>query len=214
MLEFEHRYPEGAQNGAPLIVALHGRGSDKSDLISLAPYFPETAMVVTPRAPFPGAPWGYGDGWAWYQFLGGTTPEPQSFVAGQNALAEFMSELPRQLPVEPGPIIMGGFSQGSSTSLAYAVRNPGSVLGVFVLSGLVVSHPSMDAGLTNARGLPVFWGHGTHDVIIPFETAQAGRARLRAEGIDLTTRDYGMAHSIDAIEIADLRGWMDKLLAK
>lgn len=213
MLEFDHRYPDDVADGAPLIVALHGRGSDKSDLISLAPYFPENAMFVSPRAPFPGTQWGYGGGWAWYQFLGGTRPEPDSFEAGQAALADFMTRLPPLLPAKPGPIVMGGFSQGSSTSLAFALRNPGATVGVFVLSGLLLSHPSVEAGLAGAKGFPVFWGHGTHDTIIAYDIAQAGRARLRAAGVNLTTRDYPMSHSIDAIEIADLRGWLDQLLA-
>ena len=79
MLQFDQHIPKDAKDGAPLIVLLHGRGSHKGDLMGLQPSLPPGAIVVTPQAPFPGAPWGYGDGWAWYQFLGGTTPEPKSF---------------------------------------------------------------------------------------------------------------------------------------
>ena len=74
-----HRGPAGG----PLVVLLHGRGSHEGDLFPLGRMLHPDATVVAPRAPFAGAPWGYGPGWAWYRFIGGTTPEPESFVAGQ-----------------------------------------------------------------------------------------------------------------------------------
>lgn len=213
MLEYDHLYPENAQDGDPLIVALHGRGSDKGDLIGLARHLPPDALLVAPRAPFPGAQWGYGNGWAWYQFLGGTTPSPETFVAGQAALADFMQRLPGELPIKPGKTIIGGFSQGGSTSLAYAALNPGAVAGVFVLSGLVVSNPAMQAAMGNLKGVPIFWGHGTHDPMIPFATAQTGEAAVRAAGADLTAFDYPMTHTISPQELDDLRAWLDAIVA-
>ncbi|MEA2584282.1 MAG: phospholipase/carboxylesterase, partial [Thermomicrobiales bacterium] len=99
MLQYDQHIPRDAKDGAPLIVLLHGRGSHKGDLMGLQPALPRNAIVVTPQAPFPGAPWGYGDGWAWYRFLGGTTPEPESFEASQQALASFLEDLPSKLPV-------------------------------------------------------------------------------------------------------------------
>ena len=89
MLDYGHHFPADAKDGDPVVLLLHGRGSDKDDLLGLVPHLPANALIVTPQAPFPGAQWGYGGGWAWYRFLSGTTPEPESFVAGQAALAEF-----------------------------------------------------------------------------------------------------------------------------
>jgi len=213
MLDYSHNFPANAKDGDPLILLLHGRGSGKNDLLGLAPHLPSNALIVTPQAPFPGAQWGYGGGWAWYRFLGGTTPEPETFVQGQDALSEFVDALPGLLPVRPGPMLMGGFSQGSSTCLAYAIRNPGKVAGVFVFSGLLANHPSVIAGLATAKDLPVFWGHGTRDGMIEFATAQQGRKTLRDAGVALTTGDYPIDHAIEAAELNDARAWMDKLLA-
>ena len=74
---------------------------------------------------------------------------------------------------------MGGFSQGSSTSLAYAIRNPGRAVGVFIFSGMLSNHPSVIDNLASARDLPVFWGHGTLDHVIEFQIAEQGRRSLR-----------------------------------
>jgi phospholipase/carboxylesterase len=213
MLLYDQHVPDNATDGAPLIVLLHGRGSHKGDLMGLVPGLPRESIVVTPQAPSPGAPWGYGDGWAWYQFLGGTTPEPTSFEAGQRELDEFLRALPDRLPVRPGPIVLGGFSQGGTSGLAYALRHPGAVDGVLIFSGFLADHPSVRATPETVGGTRFFWGHGTRDPAIPFANARAGRAALSEAGADLETRDYPIGHWIEPTELADAADWLRRLFA-
>lgn len=213
MLHHLRRIPDRAADGAPLIVLLHGRGSNEHDLLGLAPHLPDDALIVSPRAPFPGAPWGYGPGWAWYRFLSGTTPEPDSFEAGQRALAEFLAALPATLPVRPGPLVLGGFSQGGTSALAHALRHPGQVPLVVNLSGFLASHPSVAATPASVAGTAVFWGHGRQDPAIPFTHAESGRAALQAAGADLTARDYDAGHTITLTELQDLNAWLGARLA-
>ncbi len=103
MLDYAIDLPPGPRDGLPLIVLLHGRGSDERDLMGARSGLPPDAIVVTPRAPHAGTQWGYGGGWAWYRFLGGTAPEPQSFATSQLALTEFLEQLPAMLPVAARP---------------------------------------------------------------------------------------------------------------
>ncbi|HEX7119354.1 MAG TPA: alpha/beta hydrolase-fold protein [Longimicrobiales bacterium] len=214
MLEFDHHIPEGARDGAPLIVLLHGRGSDRSDLMALRAHLPAEALVVAPDAPFPGAPWGYGPGRAWYRFLGRDRPEPESFETGQQALEAFLRALPAHLPVAPGPLVLGGFSQGGTMSVAYALRNPGRAAMVLNFSGFLADHPSVQARPETVRGTRFFWGHGTEDPSIPFALAVEGRAALSAAGASLDARDYPIGHWIDRTELRDAMTWLrDGLLA-
>lgn len=213
MLHSMARIPDDAADGAPLIVLLHGRGSHEEDLMGLAPHFPAEAMIVSPRAPFPGAPWGYGPGWAWYRFLSGTTPEPESFEQGQQALAEFLAELPSHLPVAPGPLLLGGFSQGGTSALAHALRHPGTIPLVMNLSGLLASHPTVAATPGTVADTAVFWGHGTEDPAIPFAHATSGWAALRAAGADLTAQAYPAGHTITQAELRDATTWLGRKLA-
>jgi phospholipase/carboxylesterase len=208
MLRFEASIAPLAADGSPLVVLLHGRGADRFDLLGLGPEFADDAMVVTPEAPHPGGPWGYGGGWAWYRYLGGTTPEPEGFEASQRALAEFLEEIPGHLPHRPGRIVLGGFSQGGTMSLAHALREPGSIPRVLNLSGFLPEHPSVRATAATVAGSRFFWGHGTLDPAIPFDFASAGRAALRAAGAELETRDYAMGHGISPEEVADVRAWL------
>jgi len=214
MLHYVSRVPADAKPGAPLIVLLHGRGSNEEDLLGLAAYFPADAMIVSPRAPFPGAPWGYGPGWAWYRFLGDTTPEPESFEEGQQALESFLAELPSALPVAPGPLVLGGFSQGGTSALAHALRHPGTVPLVLNLSGFLANHPSVAATPGKVAGTSIFWGHGTADPAIPFAHAESGWAALRAAGADLTAQAYPAGHTITQAELRDVNHWLGSKLAQ
>lgn len=212
MLEYEQVVPRDAKDGAPLVVLLHGRGTDRFDLLNLAPHLAPDAVVVTPQAPHPGLPWGYGPGWAWYRYLGGNVPEPESFEQSQQALAEFLAKIPGTLPVRTGPIVLGGFSQGGTMSVAYALRNPGAVPLVLCLSGFLADHPTVRATPETVRGTKFFWGHGTMDQSIPFAMGQQGRAALQSAGADLTMGDYPMAHGISPEEAHDVREWIARSL--
>jgi phospholipase/carboxylesterase len=206
------RIPIDFRPGAPLIVLLHGRGADKEDLASLSEFLPEGAAAAFPRAPFPAAPWGYGPGFAWYRFLGGARPEPESFSEGQAALDRYLAALPARLPHRHGPIVLGGFSQGGTSALAWALAHAGRVAGVLMLSGFLAEHPSVRVSAETAKGLEVFWGHGTLDPSIPFALGEHGRTALRAAGAGVAAHDYPSGHTIVREEMEDARAWLNSRL--
>ena len=208
MLKYETIIPSQVSDGAPLVVLMHGRGADRFDLLGLAPTLAPDAVVVCPEAPHSGMPWGYGPGWAWYRFLGRNVPEPESFERSQAELASFLAELPGKLPVRPGELVLGGFSQGGVMGMAYALRNPGTVPRVMNFSGFLARHPSVRAAPETVAGTRFFWGHGTLDPQIPFDLAVEGRALLREAGADLTARDYRIGHGISPDEARDARAWI------
>lgn len=209
MLLYETAIPTDVRDGARVFVLLHGRGSHMGDLMGLAPYLPQDSIVVAPQAPFSGSAWGYGPGWAWYRFLGGNRPEPESFATSQEQLHQFLQELPAKLPVKLGPLVLGGFSQGGTMSLGYALANPGQVSHLINFSGFLPDHPSVQATAATVAGTRFFWGHGTADPAIPFALAEEGRAALQAVGADLTLGTYRMGHQISGEELQDLLTWLD-----
>lgn len=202
--------PDGSEDGAPVAVLLHGRGSNGRDLLGLRAGLPENTILVTPQAPHPAAPWGYGPGWAWYRYLGEDRVDASTLAPSLKALDDLLRALPVRLPVEPGPVVLGGFSQGGTTSLAFALRHPARVAGVMNLSGFL-AHGALEAAGEGADLLRVFWGHGTADPAIPHEMAIRGRARLVGAGIQVTSHDYPMGHHIVAEELADVSRWIASL---
>ncbi len=197
----------------PVIVLLHGRGSDERDLFPLGRMLHPDATTVSVRAPFDAAPWGYGPGFAWYRFLGGTVPESDSFETGQKALSSFLTDLPAKLGRTNPPLILGGFSQGGTSSLAYMMRNPERVAGVLVFSGFLADHPSVAVTTERVGATPIFWGHGTADPAIPFAAAEEGWRQLGGVNAVLESHTYrGMTHTISEEELRDAATWLHGVL--
>ncbi len=194
-----------------VLLLLHGRGSNEDDLLGLRPWLGETRTLVTPRAPFPGPPWGYGSGWAWYRYLHDDLMEEETLDQSLAAIDGFVDALPDHLGFEPGRIVLGGFSQGGTTSLAWALTRPGRVAGVLNLSGFLAGVPGVQEALSNAPDLPVFWGHGQADPAIPFALAVKGRGALQAAGADLTTFDHPSGHTITPDEVQAIRQFLSTI---
>ena len=66
--------PEPERAGKPLLVLLHGYGSDERDLFGLAPYLPEGFVVASVRAPL--SPPFPTPGWSWYPIEGLESRDP------------------------------------------------------------------------------------------------------------------------------------------
>lgn len=198
------------QDGSPVLVLMHGRGADPSDLAPLRRFFPSEVTMVLAAAPFEASDWGYGPGRAWYLYEGEDRPDVETFRRAQDELEETLRRLPEVLGAVPGSVVAGGFSQGGTMGIAYALRRPGEVAGVLNFSGFVVSHPDVPLGdaAVGAAGTPVFWGHGTDDPNIPFAMAQRGREKLGAAGLEVEARDYPMGHGIIPEELRDARSWL------
>jgi len=209
MLAYDLSRPRGASDGATVAVLLHGRGSHRGDLQALRAYLPTDWVLVTPQAPHPGHRWGYGPGWAWYHYFGDDLIEDAGLEWSLSAVDRFLARLPAVVTLRPGRILLGGFSQGGTVSLAYALTRPGVAAAVLNFSGFLVDSRVVPLHLSGAQEAHVFWAHGTRDPAVPHDLAVRGRARLAEAGIPVTARDYDIGHWIDPQEIADAVAFLD-----
>ena len=126
MLVHDIGRPKEHVDAATVAVLLHGRGSHRGDLQAIRPLLPEDWFLVTPQAPHPGHPWGYGPGWAWYRYVRDDEVDEVSLRQSLDALDAFLDALPERLGFTPGRVVLGGFSQGGTTSMAYGLTRPGT----------------------------------------------------------------------------------------
>jgi len=202
-LDFERSGPADAGTGATVAVLLHGRGSDRHDLQGLRPQLPADWLLVTPQAPFAAAAWGYGGGGAWYRYREEDRLYVETLEESLAKLDAFYAELPGLLGFEPGRLVIGGFSQGGTVSLAYALSRPGAVAAALNLSGFLPSSVELDESGATPPTTPLFWGHGIGDPAIPFALAERGRSRLHRAGARLVARDYRIGHWIVPEEVQE-----------
>ena len=199
-----HRGPEASASGAPLLVLLHGYGSNEEDLLGLAPYLDPRLVCISARAPHV-LPFG---GYAWFEIEwseeGIRFDYEQAWDAVQR-IADFVAELRHQH--QPEQIALAGFSQGAIMALTLALRQPSEFVGAAALSG-TCGEEMLPTEPESVRGLPIFMAHGRQDEIIPIEQARAARDLLQALPVDLSYLEYDMGHAIDAECLADWRQWL------
>lgn len=183
-------FREAVATGHRLAVMLHGRGSDEEDLLPLAFVFGADTRVISVRAPFSMHP-----GYAWFVSDAGQIDES---VAALNALIDQQADA--------GSVILLGFSQGGLMACATAVhRRARNIQAVVSLSAPPLTSHATDKPL---RDVPVFWGHGRQDPVVPFDRGQTMRKTLEQLGAHVHARDYAMGHTISPKELEAIAQWL------
>jgi phospholipase/carboxylesterase len=205
---------ERAAGGEPegLLILHHGRGTDESDLLGLADFLdPERRLqVITPRAPLqlPGSP-----GYHWYLVPRVGYPDPETFAAAREALAELHDGLWEETGIGPERTVLGGFSMGAVMSYAtgLAAGRP-SVAGILAFSGFVPTVEGWQPSLADRTETKGFVSHGRNDPVIGVEFAERARELLSAGGLDVTYRESELGHQIDPAHLREASAWVGELL--
>ncbi len=201
------RWSSAPSGDAPLLVLLHGYGSDESDLLGLLPHLPEGIDAVAlgaPLTPPPPAP-----GRSWFPIGNLEDRDPAAITAAGHALLAWLDE-----EVDPArPLALLGFSQGAAVSLQAMRLAPERFGAVVVLAGYAAPGELPGDADLRTRPRPVFWGRGAADAVIPAPLV-AHTAEWLPLHADLTARLYpGLQHSVSLDELEDvaafLRRWRD-----
>lgn len=198
----------------PLVLLLHGVGSNEKDLFSLASYLPPSLRVVSLRAPLEHGPGAY----AWFD----VTFMPEGFAINAEQLdrsrgiiMECAARAVAAFGADPAQVYLLGFSQGAILSLAVALTQPEQLAGILPLAGRIP--PEVQAWAVapeRMAGLPVFLAHGRFDSVIPFFWAEQARDFLRDRGVTLTVNEYPTDHRISPDMLADAMHWLEARLAE
>jgi phospholipase/carboxylesterase len=203
-----HRERPADGNPQGLLVLHHGRGADEQDLLSLGDVLdPRRRLhVATPRAPMtlPGWP-----GYHWYVVPRVGHPDPDTFRASFDALAEFHDELWQRTGLTPGETVFGGFSMGSvmSYSLGLAAERPAPA-GILAFSGFVPVVDGWEASLADRPALRAFIAHGRNDPIMGVDFARRARQLLADGGLEVEYHESDAAHHIDPAHVPAAVEWL------
>ncbi|TFD63588.1 alpha/beta hydrolase [Cryobacterium ruanii] len=183
----------------PLLIVMHGYGSHEGDLFSLAPHLPLEPVIAALRAPLP-APAPLTDGWAWFPISEPGSPDPATVTAAATAVLAWLDTLPQR----PPSVGLLGFSQGGAMALELLRAAPDRFSFAVNLSGFVATGPQASDAALAEQPIPVFWGRGTTDGVIPVRAIERTQAWLPGHST-LTERIYeGLSHSISQAELGDV----------
>ncbi len=190
-------------DGRPLLVLLHGFGSNENDLPGIVPRLGAGWDWVSLRGPYD-VP---GGGAAWFPISVPGHPERRPVEAAVAGLLQWLDAATSGQPVVPI-----GFSQGGMMVTELLRHRPDAFAAGVVLSGFVAPEPSPGDDRLAERRPPLFFGRGEQDRgMIPAEAFV--RTEDWAQGhADATVRVYpGLGHSIAPEELADVAAFLGDL---
>ncbi|MCE1274280.1 MAG: phospholipase [Chlorobiales bacterium] len=216
MLERKHDtfnyldYASGNTEGAPLLVMLHGYGSNEKDLISLAPALDRRLRVFSLQAPIQMGNEMYG--WFPIEFTqDGITVDREAANRSRELLQGFLRETIASLRPAGGKVFLMGFSQGAVMNYLPAFTAPELLHGVIALSGqLPDTHPEADAIPDELKELPFLVVHGLYDEVLPIDKGRQADRWLRNCISEFTYREYPMGHEIDGESFEFVASWLRK----
>lgn len=208
-LEYLVREPKIKLDKNPILLLLHGYGSNEEDLFSFATELPDEYYIVSARAPYNMQ---YG-AYAWYAINFDADEnkfsDHEQAKISRDLIAQFIDELIHTYPIDSKNVTLVGFSQGSILSYAIALSHPDKVQRVVALSGYV-SEPILEENYlrNDLSKLKIFHSHGTADQVIPVDWARKTKPFLEKLGINSTYKEYPVGHGVAPQNFYDFKNWL------
>ena len=195
----------------PLLLLLHGYGSNEEDLFSFASELPNDSYVISVRAPYDLQPYGH----AWYaiHFDADENKFSDNVQAKQSVelIAGFIEEVVKQYPIDIKNINLIGFSQGAILSYATALTYPEKISKVVALSGYFNQEILPEVIDTKAIShLKFFVSHGSVDQVIPVEWARKAKPALENLGLEVEYQEYPIGHGVSPKNFFDFKNWLQR----
>ena len=198
----------------PLLLLLHGVGSNEHDLYGLAQFLDKRFLIISVRAPNTLGPGSY----AWFEVEftpQGPVINPEQAEASRETLITFLQEAITVYGADPKRVYLMGFSQGAIMSASVALTRPELVAGAVLMSGRILPEiQPLIASREELSGFPFLVVHGTADMVLPIFNGRASRELLSSLPVELTYHEYPMGHEVSQESLRDVTTWLSDQLDK
>jgi len=202
--------PQSKTSESPLLLLLHGFGSNESDLHSFARLLPENYIIVSIRAPY-SVPSG---GFAWYNIsFDEDMNKFNDHVQAKdsiNMIINFIEELSNKYLIDKDKISLLGFSQGTILSYALCLNYPEKFKNIIGFSGYI------DEAMINVESknidysrLNLYISHGKDDPVIPVDWARKSSEILKRNKIKYSFNEFDSGHTISSENFYDFKNWLE-----
>ena len=210
-LDYISREPNQITENTPLLILLHGYGSNEKDLFSFATELPEELIIISARAP---QNLGFGS-YSWYTInftadAGKFSDIPEA-ISARDLISSFIDEIQNEYKITPEKTFLLGFSQGTILSYAVALNYPEKVQKIIALSGYV--NPELlpsNLTLKDYSKLDFFISHGNVDQVIPVEWANKAPQFLNQLKIKNSYKEYPVGHGVAPQNFFDFKKWIEE----
>lgn len=193
----------------PVIILLHGYGSNEEDLFSFATEFDDLSYIISVRAPYDLQYKSF----AWYAINFDANENKFSDVAqaksSRDLMAQFIDNVLVDYPIDKNNVTLIGFSQGCILSYAIALSYPEKIQKVVALSGYLNTEICVENyEKNNFSNLAIYASHGIVDQVIPVDWARNAKPVLDSLHIKNTYSEYPIGHGISPQNFQDFKKWL------
>lgn len=194
---------------SPLLILLHGYGSDENDLFIFANEMPKELLIISLRAPHKINPYGY----AWYainfdanQKKWNNLEQAKDAMKSINKCIETACSL---YSINNSNISILGFSQGCILSLALALNYPKKFKNIIGLGGYICEDfLNQNYQKEKHKHLDFYCSHGSSDQVIPVEWARKTPKFLKKLKIKCKYSEFPTGHGITPQNFFEFKEWL------
>jgi phospholipase/carboxylesterase len=202
----------GTHSPAPLLIALHGYGANKSQMMREAQMIAPERFAIASLQGFhqhikeprePGGPLRFGFGW-----LTNYRSE-ESVAVHHQALLDLIDSLATEGVADREQVFLLGFSQSCALNYRFAFTHPERLRGVVgVCGGLPGDWET--SGLYRRAQIDVMHLAGTRDEFYPPERVKDYENQLKTRARSVMFKTYDAAHEIVPQMRADVGHWLNR----
>jgi phospholipase/carboxylesterase len=201
--------PSLIKKNAPLLVLLHGYGSDENDLFSFADELPNELFILSLRAPHKLQP--YGNAWYAINFDAQQNKwnDVEQAMEAMKIIVSCIEQACTQYDLDKNNVSLLGFSQGCILSMALAINHPELIKNVIGLSGYVCEEfIEEDRTKKDFSHLDFYCSHGSSDQVIPVDWARETPNFLTEKGIKHKYSEFPVGHGVASQNFFEFRKWL------
>jgi phospholipase/carboxylesterase len=202
----------GTHSPAPLLIALHGYGANKSQMMREAQQIAPERFAIASLQGFhqhikeprePGGPLRFGFGW-----LTNFRSE-ESVAVHHQALLDLIDTLAEEGVADPKEVFLLGFSQSCALNYRFAFTHPERLRGVVGICGGLPGDWET-SGLYRSADIDVLHLAGTRDEFYPPERVKDYENQLKMRARSVVFKSYDAAHEIVPEMRADVGHWLNR----
>ena len=198
------------EKNPPLVMLLHGYGSNENDLFSFAEYLHPSLLVVSLRAPHALTVMGH----AWYSIHfdaeQGKWSDDAEAIGSRELVLQFLDELLEIHPYDGSQVHLLGFSQGAILSYALGLTHPKRFASVIALSGYLNENITQ---LPEPEDAPALYAaHGSLDEVVPYDWGQRSVVLLQQKGFAIQFDSFPVGHTVGQEGFYKLLEWQNALI--
>ena len=211
-LHYIVRQPKIEQENPPLLILLHGYGSNEEDLFSFASELPDELLIVSARAPFD---MNFG-GFTWYAITLDANDEKFSDLnearKSITKIAEFVDYVKTTYKTDSNNTFLLGFSQGAILSYALSLNYPNKVNHVIALSGYINEELTPNSVTNLNIATDYYISHGTVDQVLPVDWARKAPTYLSENNLQNVYSEYPVGHGVAPQNFYSFKSWIEERL--